>query len=321
MIRIPRWLVASLAILFAGFHGTLGVANLRLESNQGLGILALAIYAATAIPTMIFYRGLRLPTAQAILNLFAAAMVPLLVNSYLKPQDMSSYSTWYVMGIATLMSATAVRQQKAIAWLGTVILFVQVFSWAGFTGGIQTGLPGALMLVFAGHAISTGLSKAYRETMAFNQEVLEIKKQRIANAVASEVRRSRAENALNGALPMLNLIVSKGGKLTAAQRKDAKLLEASLRDEIRGRGFMSDQIRRSVRKARERGVEVTILDEGGLDSASDAERLVILRKASSAINKVNEGRITLRAPEGESWRATLVATRPGVATPDVWLKF
>lgn len=321
MIRIPRWLVAILGILFASFHAGLGFSTLGESGMVNVALAALIIYLATVLPTIVLYRGIRLPTSQALLNLSAAALIPILVNTYLEPEQMSSYSTWYVMGVASLMAATAIRQQLVIAWTGTAILILQVILWAGIADGIQTGLPGALMLVFASHAISVGLANAYRETMQFNQEALETEMQQTANQVASEVRRSRLETALIGAMPMLKLIEAQRGRLDASQKFEAKLLEASLRDEIRGRALMNPAIRSAVRKARQRGVEVTVLDEGGLDSATQVEKSKMLAAVATAINKVSEGRVTLRSPAGEDWRVTLVATRPGVATPDVWLKF
>lgn len=321
MIRIPRWVVGLIGILFASFHAGLGIYNIPDTQDPTIAIVALAIYLLTVFPTVLFYKEERLPTFQALLNLAAAALIPLFVNAHLEPSAMSAYSTWYVLGVATLMAATAVRQQKIIAWIGTAILAIQVINWAGLGAGIQTGLLGALMLVFAGHAISSGLTKAYRDAMTFTNEALEIQKQQIANVVASEVRRSRLESALTSALPMLNLIKEQHGKLTHAQRAEARLLEAALRDEIRGRAFMHPIIRQSVAEARVRGVEVIILDEGGLDLVNQTERLSIFQKIADSIKQVQAGRITLRAPLDASWKVTLVATRPGVATPDIWLKF
>ena len=321
MIRIPRWLVGVLGILFASFHAGLGFSTLNEARDKEIALIALIIYLASIYATILLYRGVRLPISQAILNLAVAALVPILVNTHLEPADMSSYSTWYVMGIATLMAATAIRQQRIIAWAGTVILVVQVIAWAGIQDGIQTGLLGALMLVFASHAISVGLARAYKETMEFNQQALEIELQQTANTVASEVRRSRLENALIGAMPMLEIIRAQHGQLDETQKFEAKLLEASLRDEIRGRALMNAQTRTAVRNARKRGVEVTVLDEGGLAAIPELDKQAILKNVAEAIDGVVEGRVTLRAPEGESWKVTLVATRPGVATPDVWLKF
>lgn len=313
--------MGTLGVLFAVFHAVLGFTTIPTIADPFDSILALVLYLATVLPTIVLYRGVKLPNAQAIINLAAAALIPILVDTYLLPEALTPYSTWYVMGVATLMAATAVRQQLAIAWIGTFLLILQVINWGGVIVGIQAGLLGATMVVFAGHAISVGLAKAYRDTMAFNEETLEFEKQKITNAVASEVRRSRLEKALAGALPMLNLIKESKGNLSDSEKLSARLLEAELRDEIRGRDFMSEEIKAAIRAARARGVEVVVLDEGGLADLNFDEKSILLDQIVIAISKVQEGRLTLRSPQGESWKATLVASRPGVSSPDLWLKF
>jgi hypothetical protein len=119
---------------------------------------------------------------------------------------------------------------------------------------------------------------------------------------------------------MLQLIQNQHGDLSESQKLDSRMLEAALRDEIRGRGLMNDLIRTAALEARRRGVEVIILDEGGLDKVADEQREEILATVADAIANVGEGRITLRAPAEDQWKVTLVATRPGVASPDVWLR-
>jgi hypothetical protein len=126
---------------------------------------------------------------------------------------------------------------------------------------------------------------------------------------------------MRGALPMLTIIQNQHGALDDNQKLEAKLLEASLRDEIRGTGLINPYVRESVKLARLRGVEVILLDEGGLDHVEQGHKQEILFKASEAISRIHSGRVTLRAPAGESWCVTLVATRPGIAKPDLWLKF
>lgn len=321
VIRIPRWLVATLGTLFALFHAGLGFSTLQSYKSPEIAVAAIAIYLVAVLPSVILYRPEKLPLNQAIFNFAVAALVPLLINSQLDPDQADQYSTWYVIGIATLMATTAVRQQRFLAWAGTVMMVAQVVAWRGFIEGSQIGLNGALMLVFAGHTISIGLERAYRDTMAFSQEALDIRTQQVTNAAASEERRERLDLALQGARPMLDEIKNSHGKLSFEQKLEARLLEAALRDEIRGRGLMTPEIRNAARAARIRGVEVIILDEGGLDSADEELRLEILRKAAKSFEQVNEGRLTLRAPAQEDWRVTLVATRPGIAKPDIWLKF
>lgn len=321
VIRIPRWVVALLGTLFALFHAGLGIWSLSSYQDPGLAATAIGIYLAAVLPSVILYRSEKLPTAQAIFNFAAASLVPLLINSQLDAESADAYSTWYVVGIATLMATTAVRQQRFLAWAGTLIMVGQVIAWRGLLDGFQVGLNGAVMLVFAGHAISLGLERAYRDTMRFTQEAIEIRSQQASNLAASKERSIRIEEALRGALPILKVIREQGGNLDANQKLEARLLEASLRDEIRGRGLMNQKIREAVKLARTRGIEVLVLDEGGLDSATDSEREKILQQVAGAISQVEQGRVTLRAPAEENWKVTLVATRPGIAKPDLWLKF
>ena len=318
---MPRWLVSTLGALFSVFHAVLGYAALTEYENPNQGAVAVTLYLFAVFATAVFYRGLKLPISQALINLAVSIFVPYLTNINLDPTQASPHSTWYVIGVATLLAGTAVRQQVVIAWIGTGILVFQQILWAGFLIGWQTGLAGALMLVFAGHAISRGIENAANEALRYTEQTLENEKQLVVSNVSAAERRTRLDFALAGALPMLKTIQSKNGQLTDSEKNEARLLEAALRDEIRGRELINDEVRSAARAARERGIEVVILDEGGIDQISSAEKTEILSKVCKTINAVEQGRITLRAPVGEAWRVTLVATRPGIAKPDVWLKF
>ena len=99
------------------------------------------------------------------------------------------------------------------------------------------------------------------------------------------------------------------------------MLEASLRDDIRGRTLLNQRLRTELTIARSRGIEAVILDEGGLLDLSEPEREEIRDKIADALSRISEGRVTIRAPKGEKWAATLVATRSGTQEPDVWLRF
>jgi hypothetical protein len=321
LIRVPRWLVSALSAFFSVFHALLGYTALSEYKNPVQGAIAVTLYLIAVFATAVFYRGLKLPVAQALINLAVSIFVPYLTNLNLNPGEASTHSTWYVIGIATLLAGTAVRQQVIIAWIGIVILALQEIFWAGFVLGWQTGLAGALLLVFAGHAISIGIEKAAQEANRYTQQALENETQIVVSKVAAGERRKRLDFALAGALPMLKTIESQNGKLNDSQKNSARLLEAALRDEIRGRELINDQVRLVARAARERGVEVVILDEGGVDHMPMGQKQEILSKVCAAIEKIEQGRITLRAPVGEAWNVTLVATRPGIAKPDVWLKF
>jgi hypothetical protein len=134
------------------------------------------------------------------------------------------------------------------------------------------------------------------------------------------VRSSLLEKTLRTALPALNLIAALGGNLNESQKAEALLLEAGLRDEIRGEALLNDAMREAIKAARQRGAEVLVLDEGGLDGLDDAARNELLGRVAASIAGICSGRLTIRAPRGEDWRITVVAVRPGTAEPDLWLK-
>ena len=97
-------------------------------------------------------------------------------------------------------------------------------------------------------------------------------------------------------------------------------MEAELRDEIRGRQILNDALRKSVRAARRRSVEVIVLDEGGLDGLPFPKANIIRNRLARELDSINEGRVTIRSPRQEQHRVTFVASRPGTAKPDVWLQ-
>lgn len=321
MIRIPRWLVNVLAILFAAFHVSLGISSISIYENQTQAWIAILIYAAAVLPTIFAYPTAKMPAAQGIINLVASAMVPLLINSNLQPDQIDDYSVWYVAAIGFLMGVTAVRQHKLIAWFGFFLMLLELIVWAGPDAILRSGLTGSFLLVFAGHALSVGISSASKSIAQFNEQTLMLETEKAATTAARIERQALVSKALNGAVPMLELIKNQHGDLSESQKLDSRMLEAALRDEIRGRGLMNNLIRAAALEARRRGVEVIILDEGGLENVAETERDEILSTVADAIKNVGEGRITLRAPAGEKWKVTLAATRPGVASPDVWLKF
>jgi hypothetical protein len=283
-------------------------------------IVALVAYLGILIPTVVVRRTRELPLTIAWLNLIVCALIPLAINTQLDPSHLSDYSTWYVLGVGTILGATAVRGRRAFAWIGLAILVGEIAAWGGVASLATTGLPGVLSLIVTGHAVSLGVGRAVRSAQELNRYAAETAAETAALEAAGRVRSTLVEKTLRKALPALNLIAALGGQLNETQRKEALLLEAALRDEIRGEALLSDAMRSVIKTAREHGVEVLVLDEGGLEGLSDSERNRILDQAAESIASVREGRLTIRAPKGEDWRVTIAAVRPGTAAPDLWLK-
>ena len=279
---------------------------------------ALLVYLLIGLTAVFYYRELKMPVALAITITATSLIIPLLVNVDLQPSALGTPATWYVTAVATILAIAAVRQQRIWAWFGVSVLMIELLSWGGIQALFVSGLGGAIGLVAASHAISVGLERSARQTAQFLEKA---KATQVASASDSAIRQERSERiaaTLEGALPMLEKIST--GVFSDADRSEATLLEAELRDEIRGRMLVNPKLKASVRSARARGVEVVVLDEGGLVSVSEQDREPLRNRVAEELDKISSGRVTIRSPQGSNVRVTFVASRKGTAKPDVFLR-
>jgi hypothetical protein len=320
MLRVPTWLLSFVGLVFGLFHAALGVIWIRENDRPEIVTAALVAYILILVPTITVGSSRAMPKWMAWLNLVVCAAIPIAINSQLDPSHLGDYATWYVLGVGTILGGTALRGRRSIAWIGLGVLVLEIAIWGGVGSLASTGLPGVLSLLVTGHSVSLGVERAVKAARELNERAAETAAETAAVEAADEVRSRLTEQTLNRAIPALNLIAALGGQLNETQKREAQLLEAGLRDEIRGATLLNDQMRAAIKAARERGVEVLVLDEGGLDDLNDAERADILSRAAASCEKVCEGRLTIRSPKGEAWRITVAAIRPGTAAPDLWIK-
>lgn len=318
MIRLPHWFVVSIASLLV-LNPALS-AGLELYRNglEPTSTIALALYLLVGLISILYYSELRMPLALALINLVVALSLPTLVNPTLPENALGTSATWYVTGVATLMAITAIRQHKAIAWIGTIALLAQVFTLGGLDSLFISGLGGAVALVAAAHALSVGLENSAKQRELYLETAKATEAATAADSAARQERSKRITTTLQGTLPMLKKIAS--GQLTDQDRRDAKVLEAELRDEIRGRNLITPRLKSTIQAARLRGVEVVLLDEGGLDTAPAALKEQIIDRLAEELKRVSEGRVAIRARQIGEARVTFVASRSGTAKPDKFLK-
>jgi hypothetical protein len=307
-----------LAILLVMNPVATAVIGFQRYEDYALAIASLSIYSVVGLTSALYYRELKMPIALALLNLLVAVGLPVLVYLSVGSDQSGSHATWYVTGVATLMAISAVRKQTIIAWTGSLLLAIEVLALGGVDQLFNSGLAGALGLVVAGHAISFGLVRATLETNAYLELAKTTEAASAADSATRAFRSTRLAKTMQGALQVLGTIAS--GAVDEATRLKAKTLEAELRDEIRGRNLINPKLKDSVSVARNRGVEVVLLDEGGLDQSSEIERETYRNILADELDLIREGRVTIRAPYQEKVRVTFVATRPGTAKPDVWLR-
>lgn len=320
MTKFPSWALNVCGLAFGLYHAVLGLVYIESNDQQNLVAAALFAYIFALIPSIWVIGSRRLPTVFAWVNLAVSILIPVAVNSTLDPKDLQDYSTWYVLGVGTLLGATAVRGRRTFAWLGFLALVTEIFIWGGLQGLLSSGLPGVLSLVVAGHAISIGVERAIKQANELNERALSLASETAAAEAASQLRSDLLGATLRTALPTLQTVVQNGGHLTDQEQGDARQLEAALRDEIRGTALLNASVRAAVSAARGRGVDVLMLDEGGLDGVAKPKIDSLLARVADAIDTVQGGRLTVRSPKGEEWNITIAAVRPGESRPDLWLK-
>jgi hypothetical protein len=319
MISINRAIASILPFIYALY---LPVQSMNVPgfTTRYFEIAALLLYVYCAAATLLFFRGLQLPRWQAAINLIAGAALPTIVIVQRELIDDHSIGAWVVMGTALILTATAVRQQPKFALFGLALLLGVLIVEYGAGAAATAGLAGALVFVLAGLGVSRGIARTTREMAKFKAKEVETRSKIAELEAASLERQQRLSQVLGTAVPLLSVIKDMKAPLDEELRQSAKLVEATLRDNLRGRDLLNLAMTNEVQRLRNLGVEVLILDEGGTESLSPEERNELLNKAVIALQVVTQGRVTIRSPKADEFKLTVVATTPGQAEPVLSLR-
>jgi hypothetical protein len=313
MISVPRWLLLVLGALFSAYHVVLGAYWLDVPRSPWPTVVALTLYSIATIASLWPVKRMRMPDWLAAFDLAVCIVLPLLVTSQLDPGAENSYATWYVAAVGTLMTIAAARRQLTVAWLGVIALAVQTVVWAGPAALGELGVIGSIVWVGIAHMLTSALSAAARETRRYAQAEREAAAWQAAQDAHLFEGRMRLAQTNRIAAPMLRRIADRGGALTEVQRQECRMLEAAIRDEIRGRMLLTDAVRTEVQRARERGILVTLLDEGGIDELDEPSRDRVLSRLADAVAGSRADRIIARtAAEGSPVAVTVV----GLSEPE-----
>jgi hypothetical protein len=306
-ITVPRYLIIGLAAVFSAYHLLLAAVSLDVPREKGPYIAAMILYAVATAASLWPPKNLRMPVWLASFNVVVALVVPLLVTSQLNKVVGDSYAAWHTAAIGTLMVITSARRRHMFAWIGIGALVVETVAWSGVGGLLAYGVIGSTAWVALSHALSRSLSKASRDTRQYALAEREAVEWRAAQEAHVSERQFRLGQTSRMSLPMLQRIVSVGGELTEAERRECLYLEGAIRDEIRGRKLLNDRVREQVMVARRKGTTVMLLDEGGIDDLEEGELDRVLNRLAEAIRDTQTGKLIARTvPEGSDIAVTVV---------------
>lgn len=320
MIRVPRLALTLITLGFGLYHAFLGLIYLDQYEERLPAVLALVLYTGILGITIGWSSGLRIPNWLAWINIVSVVAISILMVLALGDEYELSYTTWHVSGVATIMAITMVRGHSVLPWIGVVFMVVEILMWGGPGTIFTAGIIGALLLLVAAQAANYALTASTKAANEFRIQSLETRAAAAASAAAVREREIRVSNALKGSLPMLELIVASSGRLSMTEKKASRLAEAGLRDQIRGRMLVSKNLVHEIHEARSRGVEVQLLDDGGMDELGEAERNQLLDKAAAELSNIQSGKVVIRSVAGENWKLTIAAIRKDTDRPDLFLR-
>lgn len=317
MIKISRLWLTLITVTFGIFLNVMGLLRFEHFTNHALVLSTNFVHLACLLMTAVAFRTTKLPTWAALINLAALLYVPAVLHGQHIGTLIGDYDTWYVTAFGVVLGAMAVREQIALAVIGALVLALEVVAYGGWQFVPYSGITGAVMLVATCIAISIGLDRSANAIADFQRRTSEERQETLLAETARAEHQNRIDDAIARVMPTLEEI-AKGKKFSKSQREAASRLAQELDDEISGGRLAVAPIKRAIEAARDRGVEVTLIDEAELDSSESLSEW--LEVVVTAIDQVSVGRIKLQAAKNENYVLRLTATRPGVVTPDLDLK-
>ena len=267
----------------------------------------------------------RLPAVAQVLALACAVIVPSAIAFAVGPGSRTaSFATWYLGGIGALMTIVMVRRRPWTAWAGITMLGIASMLWMGVAEAIALGLVGSVVWVTSAQLLVRSMDRAARDTARLAQLQRAASAWQASQAVRQRERRVQVQEALAVAGPVLTRTVASGGELTDSDRLEARLAEGRLRDEMRGPRLLDDDVRAELERARRRGANVTVLDEGGLEGLDDETLSIIRAQLAEALRSASSDRLYIRTSPDERVAVTVVGRSPAVDGPsdedgvDLW---
>lgn len=220
------------------------------------------------------------------------------------------YVAWDLGGTSSLLFCLAIRARILAAWIGEAAVILLVCVWSvQVTGAPWYGLSisyGQPVVVLACTVFAIGLHRTVRRIIDYRTAERDRQAER-ARMLASEADRERELKLVRDlAGPTLSRIAEGLDPDPVAVRG----LEAALRDVIRGRSLMIEPLPTTLRMVRERGVDVTVLDDLGGRELSHEQLVRAAGWCAERVTAISSGSVTLRIAAVEAG-AVVTATRDG----------
>jgi len=316
-VSIPAGVAIGLAALFSVYHLLLAATTLPRVLDAGPVIACMVLYAA-ATGLAVFLPGRTLPVWATCFSLGTAIVMPIVASPVVELRSGPNYTTWWIAAVGTLMVVLVVRGRGPFAWIGVGFLAVHTVAWAGLGALGSLGVLGSVSWVAIATGFAAAMNRATRVTRDFVRAEQETVDWQAAQDAHVFERQFRLSQTTRMALPMLQRIIDTGGDLDAAERAECLHLEQAIRDEIRGRSLLSDDVRDEVMRLRRRGATVQLHDDGGLDDLEIEDLRRVHARIAEALRQAREADnvIVRTVSEGSDSAVTIVGLRLDLAASE-----
>lgn len=221
---------------------------------------------------------------------------------------------WPFGGATVVATFMCVRGRPVYAWIAMLAMIAVIIAWSmrtdqGWSHGVEISIvnlgPLLMSTIFAGtirpaatEIFALGEAEARR-----NDELAE------STALAQEFERQRHDFEAT-ARDVFERLAGPTA-VDAHLRQECQLLERHVRDMLSAPGFATEALARAARGARERGVEVSLEDNHGFDSALSDVRDRLMPTLIELLDNAQAGTIKIRSqPPRRRYLVTVVFDDP-----------
>lgn len=300
----------------------LTMAALALWSIEGVrapGFTAVAVVLFTvACVVAVRDRGARMSLRPALIVIAIGVANTILLSWNLV--DLG-YTQWYLCAAVVALFYLCLRRRVAVAWLGMAGVTAVTMLWGATTPfGVEGGILAVveqLPIIIVGTLFATGLRRSATQIQRLNEQITE-RTAREADAEATALERHARMRALEDfAAPMLERLAS-GEPPTAAERREYALAEAELRDGLRAGSLMVPEVVAAARAARQRGVDVVLLDDSAGAAPQGDSLALVSQRVVAALDAGSRGTVTARLlPPQRGVVATIVVDGEHYSREDI----
>ena len=213
---------------------------------------------------------------------------------------------WFVAGALALTLLLLWGNRPIGGWIIVAVLVVHTFIWGGVSALASLSVLAMVILlgaVTAARAAIIHAEAALDRSAATEREAIGW---RTLQDAYHQERQARLAATADATGDMLQRIAATGGRLTALERQECRLLEQTVRDEIRGRRLLNPALREQILAHRRRGAIVQVNDDGGLDHEDATAVDEMLHQVAAALDGLTSDRIVIRTLAADSPNAISV---------------